>query len=64
MQSKIDPCKQSTFLACLFHYNMDTSLVMHYLGGNYTAAHKNVDNIIRRILPYMDANLLCTTVEL
>ncbi len=37
---------------------MDISLVMRYLGGNYTAAHRNVDNIIQRILPYVDNNLL------
>ncbi len=37
---------------------MDTSLVMRYFGGNYTAAHRNVYDIIQRILPYVDANLL------
>ena len=37
---------------------MDASLVMRYLGGNYTAAHRNVDNIIWRIAPYVDAYLL------
>ncbi len=37
---------------------MDTSLVMRYLGGNYTAAHRDVDNIIWRIWPYVDTNLL------
>ncbi len=57
-QSKIDPCKHSAFLASLFHYRMDASLVMHYLGGNYTATHQNVDDIIQRIAPYVDANLL------
>ncbi len=37
---------------------MDASLVIHYLGQNYTAAHRNVDKIIQRITPYVDANLL------
>ncbi len=57
-QYKIDPRKQSASLACLLHYKMDTSLVMHYLGGNHTAAHRNIDNIIWRISPYVDAYLL------
>ncbi len=37
---------------------MDTSLVMRYFGRNYTAAHRNVHNSIRRISPYIDHNLL------
>ncbi len=57
-QTEIDPRKQTAFLAWLFHYNMDTSLVMRFLGGNYTAAYRNVDNIIKQILPYVDPNLL------
>ncbi len=31
---------------------------MHYLSRNYTAAHRNVDNIICCISPYVDHNLL------
>lgn len=45
-QAEINPAKPSAFLSCLFHYNMDTSLVMHYLGRNYTATHHNVDDIV------------------
>ncbi len=26
-------------MACLFHYNLNVSLLMRYLGGNYTAAY-------------------------
>ncbi len=37
---------------------MDTSLVMHYLRGNYTADHRNVSNTISQILQYVDADLL------
>ena len=29
-------------MACLFHYNLDVSLLMRYLGGNYTGAHRRV----------------------
>ncbi len=57
-QAEIHPDKPAALLSCLFHYKMDTSLVMHYLGGNFTAAHRNVDNIICCILPYVDSNLL------
>ncbi len=57
-QAEIIPEKPIAFLACLFHYNMDVSLVMHYLGGNYMAAHQNIDNIIQRISPYVDNDLL------
>ncbi len=58
MQTDINPQKQTTFFACLLHYRMDTSLVMRYLGGNYMAVHRNIDGIIQRISPYVDANLL------
>ena len=30
-------------LTCLFHYNLDMSLFMRYLGGNYVGAHRDVD---------------------
>ena len=29
-------------MACLLHYNLDVSLLMRYLGGNYTGAHRDV----------------------
>ncbi len=57
-QMKVNPDKTTAFLTCLFYYNIDTSLVMHYLGGNYTRVHRNVDDIIPRILPYVDSKLL------
>ena len=34
-------------LACLLHYNMDVSLLMRYLGGNYTGAHRDTDRTAR-----------------
>ncbi len=58
MQTNIHLDNPTAFLACLFHYNMDTSRIMRYLGGKYTAAHSNVDNFICCILPYVDHNLL------
>ncbi len=37
-QTNIHPDKPQAVLVCLFHYNMDTSLVMWYLGGLYCGA--------------------------
>jgi hypothetical protein len=33
-------------LACLFHYDLDTSLLMRYLGNNYTGAYCEVSAIV------------------
>jgi hypothetical protein len=33
-------------LACLFHYDIDTSLLMRYLGNNYTGAHREISAIV------------------
>jgi hypothetical protein len=41
------PCaKQSAMLACLFHYDLNTSLLVRYLGNNYTGAYRNVPCIL------------------
>ncbi len=29
-------------MTCLFHYNLDVSLLMQYLGGNYTGTYREV----------------------
>lgn len=57
-QTKIKQEEPKTFLAHLFHYNMNTSPDLWYLGGNYTAMHSNVDNIYQQILLYVDDDLL------
>jgi hypothetical protein len=33
-------------LACLFYYNLNTSLLMRYLGNNYTGAYRDIHNIV------------------
>ena len=45
-------------LACLFHYNLDVSLLMRYLGQNYTAAHRNVHHIVDKIAPHVEPYLI------
>ena len=35
----LPPMKQRAMMACLLHYAMDTSLLMRFLGHNYTGAH-------------------------
>ena len=41
-QPTIPPAKQYAMLACLFHYDLDTSFLMRYLGNNYTGAYREV----------------------
>lgn len=35
--------------ACLLHYNLDTSMLMRYLGNNYTGAYRKVDEIVKQL---------------
>jgi hypothetical protein len=45
-QTHIPPLKQYAMLAFLFHYDLDTSLLMRYLGNNYTGAYREVSTIV------------------
>jgi len=45
-QTHIPPDKQYAMLACLFHYDLDTSLLMRYLGNNYTGAYREVSDVV------------------
>ncbi len=56
-QTKIDPNKHTEFLACLFHFHVDVGIVMKFLGGNYTMAHQDVEDIIKQIMLYADRDL-------
>ena len=42
-QTTISKEKSRAMMACLLHYDMDISLLMRYLGNNYTAAHRHRD---------------------
>ena len=37
------------FLACALHYNFDMASVIRYIGGNYTAAHTDIDAIVDKL---------------
>jgi hypothetical protein len=39
-------------IACLFHYVLDVSLVMQFLGGNHTAAHRDVQSVATILLAH------------
>ena len=44
-------------LACLLHYDLDVSLLMRYLGTNYTASHRKVGEIVEKIRPFVTPEL-------
>ena len=41
-QTSIEAEHKRALLACLLHYNLDVSLIMRFLGGNYVGAHRDV----------------------
>ena len=41
-QTSIDPIRQCALTAALLHFNLDVSMLMRYLGNNYTGAHRDV----------------------
>lgn len=57
-QEKISAEKAKACMACLFHYDINVSLVMEYLGGNYTGEHRNVEAIIQQIKSHVSPYLL------
>ena len=51
-QTKISEERRKAMMACLFHYNLDVSLLMRYLGENYTGAHRDVHSTAKLLLGY------------
>ena len=49
-QTAIPTLRRKAMMACLFHFNLDVSLVMRFLGGNYTAAHRNYQTVATNLL--------------
>ena len=45
-QQVVPQHKSDMFLACAIHYNFDLPSVIRYTGGNYTAAHQDVEAIV------------------
>jgi hypothetical protein len=50
--------KVMAMMACLFHYDMDVSLLMRYLGTNYTASYRDVQRTVDTIKPHVDPYLI------
>ena len=48
-QSSVPSKKTDMFLACALFYNLDLASVIRYTGGNYTAAHQDVDAITSQL---------------
>jgi hypothetical protein len=57
-QESIQVERAIAMLACLFYFDMDVSLLMRYLGNNYTAAHRNITAIVEKIRPHVDEYLI------
>jgi hypothetical protein len=51
-QTTIPPHKQYAMLACLFDYDLDTSLLMQYLGNKYTGAYWEVQTVVATLRNY------------
>eukprot|EP00956_Cyclotella_meneghiniana_P014543 scaffold21809_cov24-Cyclotella_meneghiniana.AAC.3 len=48
-QTTIDPDRRVALTAALFHYNLNVSALMRYLGNNYTGEHRNIPLIINKL---------------
>jgi hypothetical protein len=48
-QSMIDNMLVDMRMALLFHYNMDLAAVMHFLGGEHIASHRDPDLILPQV---------------
>ena len=52
-QTEIDPKRVLMLEACAIHYNLDFGLVVRYLGGKYTAEHRDIDALEREVGPHI-----------
>ena len=51
-QSAIDPDRIVALTAALFHFNLDTSMLMRYMGNNYTGEYRNIDAVVNILKQY------------
>lgn len=51
-QTAIDPDRQIAYTAMLLHFNLDVSLLMRYLGNNYTGEYRDVPETIAKLRQY------------
>ena len=59
-QPSIPAAKQYAMLACLFHYDLDTSFLFRYLGNNYTGAYRDVHSTIATLHTFKISSTLIT----
>ena len=52
-QKEINPEQVLMLEACSIHYNLDFGLVVRYLGGKYTAEHRDVEALKREVGPHV-----------
>lgn len=57
-QKEIPTKKIQMFMACLFHYDLSLPNVMRYVGGNYTAAYRNITQMVEKMKGLVDDDLL------
>lgn len=48
-QKQIDPDRQLAFTAGLLHFNLDVSLLVRYLGNNYTGEYREVQQVVTKL---------------
>lgn len=48
-RTSIPDVRVKQFLTCAIYYNFDLASVIRYTGGNYTASHLDVDNIVDKL---------------
>ena len=51
-QTAISKETRKAMMACLFHYNLDMSLLVRYLGGNHTGAYRDVHKTFKILLAH------------
>ena len=47
--TSIPSTRVQMFTACALYYNLDISCLIRFVGGNYTASYRNIDDIIKRL---------------
>ena len=52
-QKEISPKQVLMLEACSIHYNLNFGLVVRYLGGEYTAEHRDIDALEREVGPHI-----------
>lgn len=54
VQKEISPHRVKLASACFLHYKGEPGLIIRYLGGEYTASHRQIKSCIDRIQPHVD----------